>query len=332
MGFFDLVGNSISVSPVPISAIPLSSAGLKPSTSSSSIDSNRSAHELVAGFSSHAARFRLEHAAKKRRAVVKATAVANFKTVLPSHPPPYISGTWDARWGSKPHRSSRHRHEALEQQSKIDEELKSVRRSRLHLEEEFAKSSGAVAAMELLPSLAAPEMAEARESLEELMARYVEEKEKPCEDPHDPRDEGVSVVPRGFDGAGGGSPSSQDAKDRRELVFSNLLRCHIDLYRDKIKLENQIDRMLARGLGYNRQANNPLARARNQLAATGMEMQTLNSALVEIIRSSAGDARRYRTAKSQAERRVDNGIDIECAMGALLVPTIAIKWKRKSIT
>lgn len=325
MGFFDLVGNSISISPVPISAIPLSSAGLKPSTSSSSIDSNRSAHELVAGFSSHAARFRLEHAAKKRRAVVKATAVANFKTVLPSHRHP-------PRLGSTPHRSSRHRHEALEQQSKIDEELKSVRRSRLHLEEEFAKSSGAVAAMELLPSLAAPEMAEVRESLEELMARYVEEKEKPCEDPHDPRDEGVSVVPRGFDGAGGGSPSSQDAKDRRELVFSNLLRCHIDLYRDKIKLENQIDRMLARGVGYNRQANNPLARARNQLAATGMEMQTLNSALVEIIRSSAGDARRYRTAKSQAERRVDNGIDIECAMGALLVPTIAIKWKRKSIT
>jgi hypothetical protein len=167
------------------------------------------------------------------------------------------------------------------------------------------------------------------EALQSLSERFWEVQKRPSAESHDERDEAVSVVPKcpqiGQTCASESESStcnqaissiqtdydwdvsllksnSQWAKEKRDLLFSNLLRHHVSLFRKKVALEKQVDKLLAR---YGNTTTT--SKHRGSLVETNLKLKQLNTVLDEVIGSSARHAKQYRSAKSQAERTVMEG-------------------------
>jgi len=245
----------------------------------------------------------------------------------------------------------KHQHQKL--QTEFAMEMHRLQKSRAHLEE-CAKG-----AYHACSNFYQHENFCQQEEMDILVSQFCDEQDRPCSTLHDIRDEGVSVVPKGPLGKHKGvlfhvptetdsdwdpkmlKDTTQKAKDKRDLLFHNLLRVHLGLYRNKVALQKQVNQMLALGkksqpsqrlrsgavLANGLTQDLSITDARQALVEIAAKIDQLKLVLAEVMGSSASHAKRYRSAKMQAEKRIDD--NAECGPGAMLVPLLVVKWREK---
>lgn len=154
---------------------------------------------------------------------------------------------------------------------------------------------------------------------------------------HDPRDEGISVVPRAPVEVGGDwDPKmlreyTNLSKDKRNLLFDNMLRYHIELYRNKMSLKKKITRALDIGKStifhVSDAKNITVFQARKKLVGIELKIEKLKVVLSNVISSSGISAKKFRATLLQAEMKVDEEVQ---SLGGI-VPLFALKWKGKAL-